>query len=88
MPYAEFGADIESKEDYKQFWERCCNIQLLCQQEYGAPVVIQNCFRRRDFRIMLCLKAVLASRKGMPAMILDEIDSGVSGSIADKMGDL
>lgn len=39
-------------------------------------------------RIMLCLKAMLAKYGEMPTMIFDEIDTGVSGSIADKMGRL
>lgn len=39
-------------------------------------------------RIMLCLKSIIARGKGMPTLIFDEIDSGVSGSIADKMGSL
>ena len=39
-------------------------------------------------RIMLCLKAVMAKGSGMPTMIFDEIDTGVSGKIADKMGRL
>ena len=39
-------------------------------------------------RIMLCLKALMARFTGMPTMIFDEIDTGVSGSIADKMGEL
>ena len=39
-------------------------------------------------RIMLCLKAILAKGSGMPTMIFDEIDTGVSGRIADKMGSL
>ena len=37
-------------------------------------------------RIMLSLKAVMARFKGMPTLIFDEIDSGVSGSVADTMG--
>jgi DNA repair protein RecN (Recombination protein N) len=37
-------------------------------------------------RIMLCLKAMMARYVGMPTLIFDEIDSGVSGSVADKMG--
>ncbi len=37
-------------------------------------------------RIMLSLKALMAKFKGMPTLIFDEIDSGVSGSVADKMG--
>jgi DNA repair protein RecN (Recombination protein N) len=39
-------------------------------------------------RIMLCLKSVMANGLGMPTMIFDEIDTGVSGKIADKMGNL
>ncbi|HBY02255.1 MAG TPA: DNA repair protein RecN, partial [Rikenellaceae bacterium] len=39
-------------------------------------------------RIMLCLKSVMARSSGMPTMIFDEIDTGVSGKIADKMGNL
>jgi DNA repair protein RecN (Recombination protein N) len=31
---------------------------------------------------------MMATGKGMPSMIFDEIDSGVYGSIADKMGNL
>jgi DNA repair protein RecN (Recombination protein N) len=39
-------------------------------------------------RIMLCIKALLAEYQGMPTLIFDEIDSGVSGSVAEKMGRL
>ena len=37
-------------------------------------------------RIMLALKAMMARYTSMPTMIFDEIDTGVSGSVADKMG--
>ena len=37
-------------------------------------------------RIMLALKAMIARYANMPTMIFDEIDTGVSGSVADKMG--
>ena len=39
-------------------------------------------------RIMLCLKALMAKFTGMPTLIFDEIDTGVSGSVADKMGQM
>lgn len=39
-------------------------------------------------RIMLCIKALLAEYQGMPTLIFDEIDNGVSGSVAEKMGRL
>lgn len=39
-------------------------------------------------RIMLCLKSLMAKFVGMPTLIFDEIDTGVSGSVADKMGQM
>jgi DNA repair protein RecN (Recombination protein N) len=36
-------------------------------------------------RLMLCVKALIASRKGLPTIIFDEIDTGVSGDIATQM---
>ena len=39
-------------------------------------------------RIMLCLKAKMAEFTGMPTLIFDEIDTGVSGSVADRMGQM
>ncbi len=37
-------------------------------------------------RLMLCIKSLVSDRKGMPTLIFDEIDAGVSGEIADKVG--
>ncbi len=39
-------------------------------------------------RVMLALKALLARRMSLPTIIFDEIDTGVSGQIADAMGDI
>ena len=37
-------------------------------------------------RVMLVLKALLATRMQLPTILFDEIDTGVSGRIADAMG--
>lgn len=37
-------------------------------------------------RLMLCLKALIAGCTALPTIIFDEVDTGVSGDIADKMG--
>ena len=37
-------------------------------------------------RLMLSIKALLAKRKKLPTIIFDEIDTGVSGDVADKIG--
>ena len=39
-------------------------------------------------RIMLATKAILAQYSKLPTIIFDEIDTGVSGEIANKMGDI
>lgn len=39
-------------------------------------------------RLMLCIKYIMASRTAIPTLILDEIDSGVSGEVAIKLGAL
>ena len=39
-------------------------------------------------RLMLCIKALIASTNGLPTIIFDEIDTGVSGAIASQMGDI
>ncbi len=54
-----------------------------------APVDLARCASGGEIsRIMLCLKAMMARYTGMPTMIFDEIDTGVSGSAAHKMGAL
>ncbi|MGM9766383.1 MAG: DNA repair protein RecN [Candidatus Cryptobacteroides sp.] len=53
------------------------------------PVDVAKCASGGEMsRIMLCLKAMMAEYTNMPAMIFDEIDTGVSGSVADKMGSM
>jgi DNA repair protein RecN (Recombination protein N) len=39
-------------------------------------------------RIMLAVKAILANYSNLPTLLFDEIDTGVSGEVANKMGDI
>lgn len=53
------------------------------------PVDVSACASGGEMsRIMLSLKAMMARYMDMPAMIFDEIDTGVSGSAADRMGSM
>ena len=64
---------------------------MFCFSSTGktAPVDLAKCASGGEIsRIMLCLKAMMARYAGMPTMIFDEIDTGVSGSAAHKMGSL
>ena len=54
-----------------------------------SPVDVAKCASGGEMsRIMLCLKAMMARYTNMPSMIFDDIDTGVSGSVADKMGSM
>lgn len=39
-------------------------------------------------RVMLCIKAIIAEKMQLPTIIFDEVDTGVSGEIAHKMGEM
>lgn len=39
-------------------------------------------------RLMLCLKSMICGATSLPTIIFDEIDTGTSGEIADKMGEI
>lgn len=53
------------------------------------PVDLARCASGGELsRIMLSLKAMMARYTAMPTMVFDEIDTGVSGSAADRMGSM
>ncbi len=39
-------------------------------------------------RVMLAVKSLVAHRAGLPTIVFDEIDTGVSGEIAHRMGEI
>ncbi len=63
-------------------------IEFLFSANTGiAPAPVQKAASGGELsRLMLCIKWLMAKYTGMPTMIFDEIDTGVSGKIADKMG--
>lgn len=55
----------------------------------SAPAALHKCASGGELsRIMLCLKEMMSRFSGMPTMIFDEIDTGVSGSVADRTGSM
>lgn len=64
-------------------------VTFLFSSTGSAPVDVAKCASGGEIsRIMLCLKAMMARFVGMPTLIFDEIDTGVSGSVADRMGQM
>jgi DNA repair protein RecN (Recombination protein N) len=62
-------------------------VSFLFSSTGSEPLDLSRCASGGEMsRLMLCLKAMMAKFVNMPTLIFDEIDSGVSGSVADKMG--
>ena len=66
------------------------HLRILFSANKGVPArPIADAASGGEFsRLMLVVKSVLASRTSLPTLIMDEIDTGVSGEIALKMGTL
>ena len=65
-------------------------IQILFQANSGYPLkpIQQAVSGGERSRVMLAIKKILAENSQLPTLILDEIDTGVSGRIAAEMGTL
>lgn len=62
-------------------------VKFLFSASGANPIDVAKCASGGEMsRLMLCLKAMMAKFVNMPTLIFDEIDTGVSGSVADKMG--
>ena len=64
-------------------------VRFLFSASGSNPVEVAKCASGGELsRLMLSLKAMMARFASMPTLVFDEIDSGVSGSVADKMGQM
>lgn len=64
-------------------------LTLLFSADGGKAVDVAKCASGGEMsRIMLCMKAMMARYADMPLLVFDEIDTGVSGSAAERMGDV
>lgn len=65
-------------------------VELLCSFNKNQPLMplSQTASGGEMARLTLCIKAITASKLKLPTVIFDEIDTGVSGDIADKMGSM
>lgn len=80
--------DITDSSQFNTFGKNA--IQILFQANSGFPLKpIQNAVSGGErSRVMLAIKKIMAENNALPTLILDEIDTGVSGRIAEEMGKL
>lgn len=85
IPNAMIDWEISKKEVSAQGIDK---IQLLFSANKGlAPKPFRQIVSGGEMsRLMLSIKHLIAKKRAMPTLILDEIDTGVSGEIAIQMG--
>lgn len=88
IPNARFVVDIQSRAEPGA--DGMDDIRFLFSAHKNGTLqpVAQTASGGEISRLMLCLKAMIAGHTALPAIIFDEIDTGVSGDIADKMGEI
>ena len=85
---AKIEVEISDSQNFNQFGKE--NIQLLFQANSGFPLKpIQAAISGGErSRVMLSIKKLMAENAELPTLILDEIDTGVSGKVAEEMGNV
>lgn len=88
MPNARFNIEVNLSETY--YFNGKDTIQFLISTNKGSDFgLLKKVASGGEMsRIMLAVKAILANYSSLPTLIFDEIDTGVSGEIANKMGDI
>lgn len=87
MEHATFTIEVNSRPAFGRDGED--DVKFLFDANGSRPQELSKCASGGEIsRIMLAVKSIVAKYRNMPTMVFDEIDTGVSGSIADKMGRL
>ena len=83
---AKIEVEFTENQDFNKFGKE--HIQFLFQANSGFPLKpIQSAISGGErSRVMLSIKKIIAENAELPTLILDEIDSGVSGKTADEIG--
>lgn len=88
MEDAQFVVEIAEREQYTPLGTDDV-AYLFTANRTTKPAAVERIASGGELsRIMLALKALVAEKRMLPTVIFDEIDTGVSGRIADAMGDI
>lgn len=88
MPNIRFKCDIIAEETPNIYGMDSVLFQFSANKNVPLQPVAEIASGGEISRLMLCLKSMIAGATALPTIIFDEIDTGVSGEIADKMGEV
>ena len=85
---AKIEVELKDSQNFNPFGKE--QIQLMFQANSGFPLKpIQSAISGGErSRVMLSVKKIMAENAELPTLILDEIDTGVSGKVAEEMGNV
>lgn len=88
MPHAQLVVELTSQKQLNRWG--CDQVELLFTANLGkAPQPLNKVASGGEMsRLNLCLKSVVAGQSTLPTLIFDEIDTGISGMVAEKMGQM
>ncbi len=88
MPNMKFECELTSKSHPDQNGLDYVNFLFSANKNATPKPVAETASGGEISRLMLGIKSLIAGAMALPTIIFDEIDTGVSGEIADKMGDI
>ena len=88
IPNARFRIEVTPKSNPDMTGKDSVNFLFSANKNSPLMPVAQVASGGEISRLMLCLKSMIAGATALPTVIFDEIDTGTSGEIADKMGSI
>lgn len=88
MPNAKFRINIRRLEDFTPSGIDFADFLFSANKQVSPENIAKVASGGELSRVMLSLKSLLSRNNNLPTIIFDEIDSGVSGEVADKVGQI
>ncbi len=85
MPNLRFEVELQPKGELDEMGAERVNFLFSANKNQPLQPVAEVASGGEISRLMLCIKAFIASAIALPTILFDEVDTGVSGDIADKM---
>lgn len=88
MPNASLSVDVTETEEYTLTGRDAVSFLFSANRNTALRPITEIASGGEISRVMLCIKALIASKSELPTIVLDEIDTGVSGEVANRMGEM
>jgi len=86
MPHAKINFEQSNAEEYQYLGRDIIRILFSANKNGQLEEISKVASGGEMSRLMLSIKSLISASTALPSIVFDEIDTGVSGEIADKMG--